>query len=168
MQNTLDYNVLIEKLAEEDGGGYIAKVPALPGCIADGDTPEEVLPKIQDAIEDYIALKIKLSQPVPEPEYYKIEVVPSGKMSLRLPRILHAQLANQAEKEGCSINTLAITYLAMGIGNSFSKVSRPVSITNNYDVDITPKIEISWPKPDEQQLALLASKTRLEVLHGGR
>ncbi len=167
MLNTLDYNILIEKLTEDDGGGYIARVPALPGCIADADTPEELIPKIFNAIDDYIALKKKLNQSIPTPEHYNTDIVPSGKMSLRLPRTLHAQLTNQAEKEGCSINTLAITYLSMGIGNSFGKTAKPITI-NNYDVDITPKIDISWPKPDEQQLASFASKSRLEVLRGGK
>jgi len=37
----LEYAVRIERLAENDGGGYLATVPDLPGCMSDGETPEE-------------------------------------------------------------------------------------------------------------------------------
>jgi hypothetical protein len=39
----LEYSIRIERLADGDGGGYLAIVPDLPGCISDGETPEEAL-----------------------------------------------------------------------------------------------------------------------------
>ena len=39
-------------LAEE--GGYWAEVPALPGCITEGDTMEEVMANLQDAITGWL------------------------------------------------------------------------------------------------------------------
>jgi len=38
----LDYPVLIEPLSLEDGGGFLATVPDLPGCMSDGDTAEVI------------------------------------------------------------------------------------------------------------------------------
>lgn len=38
--------------AEE--GGYIVSAPALPGCVTQGDTKEEALAMVQDAIRGYI------------------------------------------------------------------------------------------------------------------
>ncbi|BAY34304.1 hypothetical protein NIES2107_62090 [Nostoc carneum NIES-2107] len=38
--------------AEE--GGYWAEVPALPGCITEGETMEEVLSNLKDAIESWL------------------------------------------------------------------------------------------------------------------
>ena len=38
--------------AEE--GGYWAEVPALPGCITEGDTMEEVVANLKDAIEGWL------------------------------------------------------------------------------------------------------------------
>ncbi len=40
--------------AEE--GGYWAEVPALPGCITEGDTMEEVINNLQDAIQGWISV----------------------------------------------------------------------------------------------------------------
>jgi predicted RNase H-like HicB family nuclease len=47
---TLQYPVRIDRLAESDGGGYLATVPDLPGCMSDGETPEEALKNVQEAI----------------------------------------------------------------------------------------------------------------------
>ena len=37
-----------------DEGGYTALVPSLPGCISEGDTRDEVLRNIQEAIALYL------------------------------------------------------------------------------------------------------------------
>lgn len=50
----LEYAVRIERLAESDGGGYLATVPGLPGCMSDGETPEEALKNVQEAIASWI------------------------------------------------------------------------------------------------------------------
>jgi predicted RNase H-like HicB family nuclease len=41
-------------LEPSDEGGYTALVPALPGCISEGDSREEALRNIQEAIELYL------------------------------------------------------------------------------------------------------------------
>jgi len=38
--------------AEE--GGYWAEVPALPGCVTEGETMEEVMANLKDAIEGWL------------------------------------------------------------------------------------------------------------------
>ncbi len=37
-----------------DEGGYTATVPSLPGCISEGDSREEALKNIKEAIELYL------------------------------------------------------------------------------------------------------------------
>jgi predicted RNase H-like HicB family nuclease len=41
-------------LEPSDGGGYTVYVPALPGCLSEGDTKEEALKNIREAIELYL------------------------------------------------------------------------------------------------------------------
>jgi len=53
----LKHAVLIEPLSESDGGGYIATVPDLPGCMSDGDTAEEALRNVQDAIASWLEVE---------------------------------------------------------------------------------------------------------------
>jgi len=41
-------------LEPSEEGGYTASVPSLPGCISEGDTREEALANIREAIELYL------------------------------------------------------------------------------------------------------------------
>lgn len=50
----MDYPIVISPLSEEDGGGFVAYAVDLPGCMSDGDTPEEAAANIQDAIEEWL------------------------------------------------------------------------------------------------------------------
>ena len=65
--NDLAFAVVITPLAPDDGGGFAATVPDLPGCMSDGDTPEDALSNVRDAIQAWIAMACELGHPVPEP-----------------------------------------------------------------------------------------------------
>ncbi len=58
----MKYRVNIER---DEDGVFIAKVPALPGCISQGATRKEALANIKDAIEGYVASLKKHNEPVP-------------------------------------------------------------------------------------------------------
>lgn len=53
------------ELKPQKEGGYTVTAPALPGCISEGDTAEEALKNIRDAVEEYIKSLIKHGQKVP-------------------------------------------------------------------------------------------------------
>jgi antitoxin HicB len=63
----LDYPVLIEPLPAEDGGGFVATVPDLPGCMSDGSTAEEALANVRDAVAQWIDEARALGRAVPAP-----------------------------------------------------------------------------------------------------
>jgi predicted RNase H-like HicB family nuclease len=50
---TLDMKLRVVLEPSEDGG-FTAHVPSLPGCISEGDTREEALKNIREAIELYL------------------------------------------------------------------------------------------------------------------
>lgn len=62
------YKVVIEPLSEEDGGGFLATVPELPGCMSDGETRAEALVNVEDAIDTWIYCARKLGREVPPPQ----------------------------------------------------------------------------------------------------
>ncbi len=62
-----DYTVVIEALPDEEGGGYLAIVPDLPGCMSDGETREEALRSVEDAIRAWIEEALAMGRPVPPP-----------------------------------------------------------------------------------------------------
>ena len=65
------YKVLVEP-AEE--GGYVVSVPALPGCVSQGDTFEEALSNIREAILLYLETLREEGVPVPDETHLLVEV----------------------------------------------------------------------------------------------
>jgi len=61
------YTIVIDPLSEEDGGGFLATVPDLPGCMSDGETQFEAVQNIQDAIQCWLEAAQENHQPIPEP-----------------------------------------------------------------------------------------------------
>ena len=61
------YLVRVEPLSDEDGGGYLATVPVLPGCMSDGDAPAEAARNVGDAIACWIEGATETGRTVPAP-----------------------------------------------------------------------------------------------------
>jgi predicted RNase H-like HicB family nuclease len=61
------YIVKIDPIPAEDGGGFIATIPELPGCASDGETPMDAMKGLPEAIDSWIALAHKLGREVPQP-----------------------------------------------------------------------------------------------------
>jgi antitoxin HicB len=54
-------------LTPEEGGGFSVSVPALPGCTSQGETREEALAMIREAIELYLESLETHGDPFPGP-----------------------------------------------------------------------------------------------------
>jgi antitoxin HicB len=67
------YTVLLQK---EEDGGYVVSVPALPGCVSQGDTRAQALATIREAMELYIEDCRDAGDPVPtevDKEFVEVE-----------------------------------------------------------------------------------------------
>jgi antitoxin HicB len=104
-----------------EDGGFVIKVNELPGCMSQGDTSEEAMTRIREAMEVWIESRIEGGRPVPEPGKDEGDEAYSGKFNVRLPRQLHKALATTAEREGVSLNLLVATMLAGAVGVSNSR-----------------------------------------------
>ncbi|MGH7202961.1 MAG: type II toxin-antitoxin system HicB family antitoxin [Candidatus Levyibacteriota bacterium] len=62
-KKVLSYTAIFEP-AEE--GGYIVSIPALPGCVTQGETFEEATEMIKDAMEGYLVVLQEEGEEVPE------------------------------------------------------------------------------------------------------
>lgn len=72
MADTLGgYKVVIEALSAADGGGFLATVPELPGCMSDGETRNEALSSVEGAIEAWLHSARKLGRQVPNVSFYR-------------------------------------------------------------------------------------------------
>lgn len=65
--NPQDYEVDIHPLAPDDGGGFVAVAPELPGCRSDGATPQEALANAYDAIACWLEAADEMGRPAPAP-----------------------------------------------------------------------------------------------------
>ena len=63
----LTYPVIVSPLPEADGGGFVATVPDLPGCMSDGDMPEEAVANVLDAIESWLEAANDAGRTIPVP-----------------------------------------------------------------------------------------------------
>lgn len=108
MKSKTEFPVLLRKLSQAEGGGYLAEFPDLPGCMADGETPEEALRESQDALKSYLASIRSHGDRLPAPG--------EAAWRQRAPQSLHRRLQAEAKREGVSFNTLVISILAEGLG----------------------------------------------------
>ncbi len=58
------YTIILDPDPEEEG--YTVTVPALPGCVTQGETIEEAIAMAKDAIRLYIETLIADGEPVPQ------------------------------------------------------------------------------------------------------
>jgi len=61
----MKYEVIIYWSPED--AAFLAEVPELPGCMADGATHQEALANLEVVVEEWIATAKELGRPVPEP-----------------------------------------------------------------------------------------------------
>lgn len=146
----LNYPITVYR-AEE--GGYVAEIEDLPGCITEGETLEEVTQRIDDVRNAWMETAyedgIEIPLPRTDEEY-------SGKFMVRIPKYLHRRLAEQAKREGVSLNHLVGSVLSGGtsvqdaLGNVIAELG---SITQYITSQKTPlpyytlRSNILWPTP---------------------
>jgi antitoxin HicB len=68
--NARDYEVDVKPLSADLGGGYVAVMPELPGCMSDGETPEEALANAYDAAEAWLVEARELGRDIPVPQNF--------------------------------------------------------------------------------------------------
>ena len=64
--NNLRYEIIVYWSDEDDA--FVAEVPELPGCAADGATYEEVLQNVEVIMKEWIETASELERPIPEPK----------------------------------------------------------------------------------------------------
>jgi len=106
-----NYPFEIRPLSLDEGGGYLITFPDLPGCISDGETPEEAIKNGLDAVKSWLATAREFADPTPKPG-----ASTSGMFVTRMPKSLYSRLNARAKQEGVSINVLVTAYLAEALG----------------------------------------------------
>ena len=109
----LHYNIEIIGIPEDEGGGYLARLPQFGdlGIVGDGETIEQALEDLEKnkkaRFQEYLEKGLGIPEPEPEDRTF------SGRFILRIPKFLHRELARSAQKNGTSLNQYVCTLLAM-------------------------------------------------------
>ncbi len=105
----LDYPVELSRWDEDEESYWVAEIPDLPGCVADGDTPDEAVESLEEAKRLWIEARLENGHSVPEPTH---TCGYSGRLLLRMPKSLHRKLAAQSRREGTSLNMYVVSLLS--------------------------------------------------------
>ena len=99
----------------DPSGAFVVSVRELPGCLSQGDTVEEAMVRVREAMEAWLAVCIEEGVSIPLPgsdnKY-------SGKFVVRLPKDVHRAIAKAAERANTSMNMFVATVLAQAVGAS--------------------------------------------------
>jgi len=124
---SLPYHLMLVRDGEERGKPWTASVEELPGCTSRGKTSDEALNGIREAMTGWIAVALQEGREIPEP---KSATSHSGRLLLRMPRTLHADLTRASEREGVSLNQFITDVLASAVGwRSRSAAGSPATAT---------------------------------------
>jgi predicted RNase H-like HicB family nuclease len=104
----LPYEIAVVRRDGEDGMGWTAHVEELVGCEARGRTEEEALRSVRAVMAEWFADALANDRPVPPP---RGAATHSGRLLVRMPQSLHADLARLADRERVSLNALIVGIL---------------------------------------------------------
>ncbi len=64
-KKVLRYNAVFEPCEE---GGFVVTVPKLPGVVTEGDTFEEAVENVKDAVKGYLQVLVEANETIPDPD----------------------------------------------------------------------------------------------------
>jgi antitoxin HicB len=106
------YAMVLSYTENGDGADWTATVEELPGCEAHGPTPERAAAAVAGAVERWVRQAEAEGREVPPPG---AAAAHSGKLLVRMPRSLHAELVRASEREGTSLNAYIVAALAASV-----------------------------------------------------
>lgn len=107
-----------------DDGSYFIRFPDLPGCMTQVEDAAEIAVMAEEIRTLWIEGEYEDGAEIPEPTGIASRY--SGKFQLRLPKSLHRDLAEQAEREGLSLNAW-VNYL-LAEQNMVARVSAQLEV----------------------------------------
>ena len=109
----LPYTIEVMKDEGENYSGWFARVVELPGCMTQADTFVELSDMVREAMAAWIETALEDGETIPLPR--SVEDY-SGRFVIRIPKTLHRELVEMAEREGVSLNTFVNVALGKAIG----------------------------------------------------
>lgn len=109
-----NYNVVVRRIASENGTMFEARVREFPDLTEYADTPQEAYELAIDAINTVVEVFEEKGKSLPEVADVPVDF--SGRVTLRLPKALHRALADAAEEDDVSLNQHLVNVLSYFTG----------------------------------------------------
>jgi antitoxin HicB len=120
------YTIEVVFNQNEDTSGWFARVVEWPGCMTQAENFSELGEMIEDAMRAWVETCLEEGLEIPEPRPVEAH---SGKFVVRVPKSLHRELVESAERDGVSLNAFVNVALAKAVGEK----KAPQRNQANYD-----------------------------------
>ena len=101
------------ELVREDDGTWFARVLEFPGCMTVGETQQEALEMLDNAMAKWVRARLEDREKIPAPMTTDDL---SGRFVVRVTKSLHRDLVRAAERNSVSLNQFVATTLAQATG----------------------------------------------------
>jgi antitoxin HicB len=105
----LEYPFTMHLLPDDEGGGYLIEFPDLPGCMSDGETPEEAVRNGADAVGCWLQAMREAGRPIPAPS-----AAPVGLRTVNIENHIYQILVEEGQRQGLSPESIANAALVSG------------------------------------------------------
>lgn len=123
----------VRRLMKEEDDTYTASILEMPGCVASGSDPIEALKKLEHVSESWVESALKsgyeFRDPIDSSHF-------TGKIALRLPRMLHKQVAEMAMLDETSINQFLVMAISSYVSGRFvtDRVKDVLGMVSNIEI----------------------------------
>ncbi|MDO9580433.1 MAG: toxin-antitoxin system HicB family antitoxin [Bacteroidales bacterium] len=125
------------EIIQEPEGGWFVRIKELPGCMSQGDTQEEALRMINDAMLGWLEIELEDGESIPEP---RDDEDFSGKFVLRVPKSMHRKLVETSFDEGVSLNQWLVSVVSEAMGRTGTRNGHFISKKENGQKEV-----YEWP-----------------------
>jgi predicted RNase H-like HicB family nuclease len=79
---SIDYDIIVDKLSDDDGGGYFAYYKDIPSVMGDGESRDEAIEDVKNAFKVYVDVSIANKDIIKEP----LDITKKEKINITIPK----------------------------------------------------------------------------------
>lgn len=111
MYQAEQYTISVRRENHDGENYYVGRAEEFPDITKFADSAEEARNLVLDTIQTAMMMYQQQARPFPAPKHF-ISDDYSGRITLRIPKSLHRNLAQLAEQDNISLNTLLVSMLS--------------------------------------------------------
>ncbi|MGH9051624.1 MAG: toxin-antitoxin system HicB family antitoxin [Acidimicrobiia bacterium] len=142
------------ELKRNEDGSVFARIVELPGCMTEGETEEEAVRNLREALGLWLDSELAQGHPIPRPESKRY----SGTFTVRTSPWLHRLATEAARRENVSLNEFVNEAVAVASGGAAAFRVGPSAGSARYDVRFE-----EWMRKSDRDVFLPYPRLRLWI-----